>query len=74
MLLLYCIAILPVALQLASYYNRDLLAKDRSWIDPVSILAILTNTIQDRSRIDTSGIIAEPANSIAVGRSINVDC
>jgi hypothetical protein len=41
--------------------DRDLLAKDRSWIDPVSILAILTNTIQDRSRIDTSGIIAKPA-------------
>jgi hypothetical protein len=40
--------------------DRDLFVKNRFWIGSVSILTILTNTIQDRSRIDTSGIIAEP--------------
>jgi hypothetical protein len=43
-----------------SYVDKDLFAKNRFWIDSVSILAILINTIQDRSRIDTSDIIAEP--------------
>jgi hypothetical protein len=41
----------------------DLLAKDRSVIDPESIFAFLIDPIQNRSRIDPAGIIAEPVRN-----------